>query len=251
MSLFRVNQMGQGSRRADAIVANSEAITAGMLVRKSGGFIGKAGAGDALEGMTDATITVASNNQTVGKIRIGYEIGRDGTTFLLPASGETIVFAGDLITSNTINMTVNGVAMTQVTFSSNHATTMGLIATQLATQFASVIDTVTVGGASSRTLFIKPKGDNSTVVVASIVVGAGTSQTTGTFAATSLAQTDEGKSFNIITSTQYVDISTGNAYPDYVDATSSSTTEPVVPRQVRLEQFVDNLHSVYSIVRIH
>jgi len=86
-----------------------------------------------------------------------YQFGVDTSTILLKHEGHKlhqaftvedntafIIADADLVTLNVINGTVNGVAISQVTFSGTHATTMGLLATELAS-LASVASATVIG----------------------------------------------------------------------------------------------------------
>lgn len=90
----------------------------------------------------------------------------------------TLTFDAVLVTSNTIDLDVDGVAMTQVTFNTNHATTMGLIAAQLVADFPLKITSVVVDGNTLE--IISVTGNN--IVIDSIVVAAGASQANGSWA---------------------------------------------------------------------
>lgn len=90
----------------------------------------------------------------------------------------TLTFDAELVTSNTIDMDVNGVAMTQVTFATDHATTMGLIATQLVTDFPLLIGSVVVDTNTLEIISVAAQ----TIVIDEIVVAAGASQAGGTWA---------------------------------------------------------------------
>lgn len=63
-----------------------------------------------------------------------------------------------------------------------------------------------------------------------------------------LAQTDEGKYFLINTSGQTVDVATASVTNGYIDTTSAAAVDAVVYFQVRLEKFISQAASVYSIV---
>ena len=96
----------------------------------------------------------------------------------LPAANQgVLVFDADLVTSNTIDMTVNGVAISQLTFSSTHAATMGLIATELET-----FDEILSATVDTRTITILTN-DGEDLAITSIVVAAGGSQAGGVFTA--------------------------------------------------------------------
>jgi len=64
-----------------------------------------------------------------------------------------------------------------------------------------------------------------------------------------IVQADEGQFFNINTTTQTVDVATKSAVARNVDATSVSTTEPIVEFQVIMYRFVDQNTSLYKLVR--
>jgi len=97
----------------------------------------------------------------------------------------TIVFSGDLITSNSVavSIVVNGVttALSATVFNSDHATTMGLIEAKL--EAVDGILSATVGGASNRTLTILADPETD-IYVSSCVVTLGGSQATATLANT-------------------------------------------------------------------
>ena len=86
------------------------------------------------------------------------------------------VFSADFVASNTINGTVNGVAITQVTYATSHANTMTLLinAVKALTGVEAVLDTTDGTG---RTLLIRTKGATITV---DFTVAAGASQATDT-----------------------------------------------------------------------
>jgi len=65
-------------------------------------------------------------------------------TFTVEDNVAFIIADADFVTSNEIDGTVNGVAITTVTFSGTHATTIGLLATELA-GLASVASATVVG----------------------------------------------------------------------------------------------------------
>lgn len=86
------------------------------------------------------------------------------------------VFSADFVTSNTINGTVNGVAIAQVTFATSHANTMTLLinAVKALTGVEAVLDSTDGAG---RTLLIRTKGAAITV---DFTVAAGASQASRT-----------------------------------------------------------------------
>lgn len=86
-------------------------------------------------------------------------------------------FSADLIASNVINATVNGVAITPVVFSVSHLATMQAIADEIAA--IPSVQSATVGGASNRTITIISVVGTATTVT-SFVVTLGASQATVT-----------------------------------------------------------------------
>lgn len=119
---------------------------------------------------------------------IGFGLGvvradADKSLVRLPCRNHaTIVFSADLITSNVVNGTINGVAIAAVTFATNHLTTMGLLkdAVEDVLDGLEIEYTVTVGGASNRTLTIDV--EDETILLATFAVTAGVSQATVTLA---------------------------------------------------------------------
>ncbi len=114
--------------------------------------------------------------------RAGYDlVGR-----LPKANKSTLVFSGDLVTSNVINMSVNGVAMSPVTFASTHLNTMNLIIAALEAITAQVSDAyLDAADTNNRTLIIKSVDGLDCIVTGAVVTG-GAGQativvTTGTF----------------------------------------------------------------------
>lgn len=89
----------------------------------------------------------------------------------------TLVFAGDFVASNVINLKVNGVAIAPVTWSADHDTTAGLLATAIAalTGVTCILDP---GDATNKTYIITALGTDITVTEILVTLGAG--QTTGT-----------------------------------------------------------------------
>ena len=85
------------------------------------------------------------------------------------------VFSADLITGNTVNMTVNGVAITPVVFATSHLLTMQAIANEIAA--IPSIASATVGGANNRTITIISDVGTATAVTVATVTG-GASQAT-------------------------------------------------------------------------
>lgn len=87
------------------------------------------------------------------------------------------VFSADLITGNIVNATVNGVAITPVTYATSHLATMQAVANAIAA--IPSVTSATVGGVNNRTITIISNPGTATVVT-SFVVTAGASQATVT-----------------------------------------------------------------------
>lgn len=87
------------------------------------------------------------------------------------------VFSADLITGNVVNATVNGVAITPVTYATSHLATMQAVANAIAD--IPSVSSATVGGANNRTITIISNVGTATTV-SSFVVTLGASQATVT-----------------------------------------------------------------------
>lgn len=191
------------------IAANSAALESGDAVKLASGFVAMAGAGDTIEGISVTKKTFASDNQTVAMDKAIYHPSDINDQYRMRLFGATALeFSGDLVTSNTINLKVNGVAMTQVTFSGDNATTLGLIATQLETDFPTVIESALAVGASDKVLITVVPWQ--TVTLSEIVVAAGAGQATGS-QVDNFAQADIGDFYDIKATTQFVDGDTNHA----------------------------------------
>lgn len=87
------------------------------------------------------------------------------------------VFDIDLETSNTIDLKIDGVSMTQVPFNGTHAQTMADIATQMNSDFSHITTTV-----SGRTITMLADVADTDFIISDIVVAAGTNQAVATIA---------------------------------------------------------------------
>lgn len=87
------------------------------------------------------------------------------------------VFSADLITGNTINATVNGVAITPVVYATSHLATMQAVAAAI--DAIPSVSSATVGGANNRTITIISNVGTATTVTSFVVTG-GASQATVT-----------------------------------------------------------------------
>lgn len=104
-------------------------------------------------------------------------IGEDYVVRLPQSNLSTIVLNADLVTSNVINVTVNGVALAPITFATSHLATMNAIAAAILAQ--PNIASAVVGGTNNRTITVTATEGN-VAVVNSFVVTLGASQATAT-----------------------------------------------------------------------
>lgn len=93
---------------------------------------------------------------------------------------QTLTFDGDFVTGNTINLKIDGTAIAQVTFDTDQATTIGLLAQSI--QNNASIDTASVTDTKELTITGKSLGD--LVAITEITVASGASQASGTLATT-------------------------------------------------------------------
>lgn len=98
----------------------------------------------------------------------------------------TITFDADFVASNTIDLTINSTAITQVDFTTDQATTLAALATEIGNS-THVSSVQTVG--ADRRLIIYPKA-NAALTIAGITVAGGSSQANGTAAAASANMID-------------------------------------------------------------
>ena len=91
------------------------------------------------------------------------------------------VFSADFVTSNTINGTVDGVAISQVTFATSHANTGTLLLAAL-NALAGVEAILDTTDGTSRTFLIRKKGVASFVVDFTVAAGASQATDSSTYA---------------------------------------------------------------------
>ena len=89
-------------------------------------------------------------------------------------------FDADFVTSNTIDLKLNGTALTQTVFTTDQATTIALLATNIAADGDVTTATVT----DVREITIVASANDLALLFTELVVAAGASQATGTFVAT-------------------------------------------------------------------
>lgn len=155
------------------------------------------GSGDSIIGVTVATANFVADSDGIVTMpnESSGSVLKDGAIYVQPLDAvvpaeavfcvyktpeqvSTITFDADLVTSNTIDMDVNSVAMTQETFDTDHATTMANIAAQLVADFPLLIDTAVVDARTIEIIAV----DGQEIAITNIVVAAGASQAGGTWA---------------------------------------------------------------------
>jgi len=99
------------------------------------------------------------------------------TLMIIASQTGTVVFDADFVTGNAIDFTINGTAVTTVNWSTDQATTMGLLKTQIETDIAG--SSVDISGAGGRTLVIQIFGQAGVTAISAVVTG-GASQATAT-----------------------------------------------------------------------
>lgn len=106
--------------------------------------------------------------------------GKDDQARLPAANQGVLLFAGDFITSNVIDLDINGVAITSVTFASDHDTTAELLRVEIEAN-ADVVTCVLDPDDATNKTFIVTGVDETTIAITGILVTLGSTQTTGTF----------------------------------------------------------------------
>lgn len=112
-----------------------------------------------------------------GQPAFGYA-GNDKDAFLYHDNRAQIVWDADFVTSNLIDITVDGTAVTQVPFNTDQATTINDIVTQIEADITGADAVATDTGGANRTITITIEDDNDRVVTEAVTAGA--SQASGT-----------------------------------------------------------------------
>lgn len=121
-----------------------------------------------------AAAAIFNQNPRVELVKIGAE----GTRV---QHIQTLTFNADIVTGNTITMTVDGTVIAQA-FNTDHLTTMNALATQISA--ITKVATATVGGAGNRVITIPAQFNGVPVSVSVAVVTGGASQATSVVAET-------------------------------------------------------------------
>ena len=191
-------EQGIGDRFARSFTNKTDVIPFGRMVVKEvsveNGVKLPSGPNDKLEGIAIA----ARGEQTGDRFDLGKNIPvlKRGSViveteqsvtpddpifirFTGKSQSQTIVFSADLITGNKINLNIDGVSMTEVTFATDHITTMNAIATQILANFPQII-TCTIGGTDNRTLTLTHMLHGTEFAITNVIVTEGASQSTAT-----------------------------------------------------------------------
>lgn len=112
--------------------------------------------------------------ETLG-IEAGYPVfgyaGDIDSAYLFHQDQDTVVFDADFVTSNVIDGTINGVAITQVPFNTDHDTTIGDLVTEILTNADVTSATLTDVAGDNRTIRIITKGQ-ACVTTFTVTLGA-------------------------------------------------------------------------------
>lgn len=133
----------------------------------------------------DSRDSVSESHAALELISFGDPLmsGDGGFGVRLPKRNTAVLTeSGDLVTSNVVNLNVNGVAIAPVTFTTNALTTSQMVAAAIdATLLTLGITSVsTVGGSGNHV--ITTAAQNASVTFTNFVVTAGSGQITATFA---------------------------------------------------------------------
>lgn len=186
-----------------------------------------AGAGDTIIGVSAGAVVADSDNFTVDMTRVEYTPAEALDEVLMDVvGGVALTFDAALVASNTIDMDVNGTAMTQITYASSNDATLEAIAAQLLSDFPTIIKYAT--RTTTRIISLTPQ-DGQVITLTNIVVAAGASQANGA-QSTVFTVADEGK---------YYDITTGGV---------SVATEHASSWQMKLNRWISLSNGWFSIV---
>jgi len=103
--------------------------------------------------------------------------GKTGEVWLYHNDRSKVAFDADFVTSNSIAVTVNGVAVTAVVFDTDHETTMTNLLSQIETDITGATATLDTDDVNGRTFFVDIDGVD---VVVTAVVTLGASQAVAT-----------------------------------------------------------------------
>ena len=210
--------------------ANSLDLSDGAhFLKSTGNTVDKVGAWERIVWVNNTETTYDSDNVTVDKKKVTYVPDEAERLYEVEGNWQEIIFSWALITANTIDLDVNGVAMTQVPFNTSDAQTLADIATQIASDFA----TVASADAGTNKVLVYGADINSTVVITNVVVASWASQATASVVDLEFAETDETKYFDLIAS-------------DVVDMSTSSDTTG----QVELVDALPDTKGAFQIVNL-
>lgn len=178
----------------NGVWANSVAFTDEVFVKKTAWIVTKSAATEQIDWVNSTIATMASDNQTVDQKKINYAPAILEREYEIELAGQVITFSGVLVTSNVVDLNVNGVAMTSVPFNGTDSQTLADIATQLVTDFPTLIESATAG---TNLVEVVGVDNNASVSITDVVVTLGAGQATAVVTAETIAQTDEEAYFDI------------------------------------------------------
>lgn len=133
----------------------------------------------ALEGMkfgldSDVVSRVAGNAAGFGKPAMIFS-GDSDKAYAYTLNKSVMTYSADFVTSNVINVSVNGVAISPVTFATDHATTFAAVITAI-----DALAGVTATAGAGRAINITVDGTQGVAITVTTVVTLGASQATAT-----------------------------------------------------------------------
>lgn len=140
------------------------------------------------------TVDSATIEVETAQAPFNYTVTVDGIDYTIPsqptAEYSTVELDADLVTSNSIAITVNGVALTPIVFAVSHLNTMGLICTAIEAEPNIVSCEIDPNDPTNRTLILTGE-PNQNAIVDSFVVTLGASQPVATITDTVQAVSKE------------------------------------------------------------
>ena len=130
--------------------------------------------------LADSAFKHTESKTAKGAIPVGRGVSKvigSDTEVRLPAANQgVLVFAGDFVADNDIDLKINGVAITTVEWDTDQDTTLAALATEI----QSNADVATAEVTAARTITVTGV-DETVISITDIVVTNGASQTTGTW----------------------------------------------------------------------
>lgn len=140
----------------------------------------------------------------------------------------TIDFDADFVTSNTIDLTIDGIPVAQTTFTSDQATTIAAVATNIQAHPNVVTATVT----DTRQITVTSNLFDALLVITALIVAGGASQAVGTVTTTVDPTTDLGAELKALTYDRTALMYGGAANTEYPEAAWAGLILPENPGSV-------------------